>query len=618
MTYIDKWDWKKTLYNDETAQIYAKNKLNPELFVYKNNDIKEVYIRTSPDGEQYLTPMKKNKKNEFFEVYKGNIDVKSNSINYRFLIFTKKDSFWFSRRGLSRATPPDTMDFKYLRDFKPPFWLKNSIFYQIFPDRFCDGNSSTNVKTGEYTYEGKTTEACNWGEMPSIYQKRGHLDFFGGDLEGIKKKIPYLKKLGINALYLNPIFLSPSNHKYDTQDYRLIDPHMGTNKEFADLVSTLHKNGIRIILDGVFNHTGIAHYWFNKSGFYPDHIGAYKNLNSPFREYFTFYKKPDDYHSWMGVKTLPKLNYKSENLRKEIYKSSDSIMNFWMNPPYNIDGWRIDVANMIARQDDYQEFSEVYREMRKWCKEMKKDSFIMGEHFFDPTVLLQGDMLDSVMNYQGFLFPVLRWITKKERFKKGFRDIQFSSQDLSQNLQDFYSLIPFDIMLSMFNLLDCHDLPRFYSLVGESFVKLKMGLVLLFTYPGLPCIYYGDETGTTGLEEHEFRKCMEWNEKLWNHDIMELYRKLIKFRKTFSVIKKGGFKILYDEDEIFSFARILKDRVVFVILNNNSGEKIIELPVWHVGKIKGEYKEFFSGVNYQIEKGFLKLNMQPYGSVILT
>jgi alpha-glucosidase len=615
---MSKFDWKKTLYTDGTEKFlkYSGNKLYITLIVHKNEDIEEIYIRTFPDGEQKLTEMKRTVGEGFFDYYTGKVDVKCDFINYRFLIFAQNDMFWFSEKGLSRNTPPDCVDFKFIRNFNAPKWVTESVFYQIFPDRFCDGDPSTNVKNGEYTYCGKITKSCSWGETPKDYLQGGHLDFFGGDLAGIKKKIPYLKKLGINALYLNPLFLSPSNHKYDTQDYKLIDPHIGTNEEFTELVSILHKNDIKIILDGVFNHTGISHYWFNKSGFYPDNDGAYNTPSSPYREYFTFYDKKNDYHAWLGVKTLPKLNYKSDRLRQEIYKSPSSIMNFWLRPPYNIDGWRLDVANMIGRQDDFQGFKEIYREMRKSCKDTKEDSYIMGEHFFDPSELLQGDMLDGTMNYQGFLFPVLKWLTKKERFKKDFRDIHFTSKDLSQNLQDFYSLLPFDVRLLMFNLLDCHDLPRFYSLVGESFHHFKMGLVLLFTWPGVPCIYYGDETGMKGIKEYEVRKSMEWNEILWNNDIMDLYKKLIKLRKSSSILKKGGLKIIYDEDEIFSYARLLGDKVI-VVLNNNSEKKSIKLPVWQAGETEGEYKEFFSGENYKIEKGFLKQNIQSYGSAVL-
>ncbi|MEQ8186346.1 MAG: maltodextrin glucosidase [Candidatus Eremiobacterota bacterium] len=617
---MTEFDWKKTLYTDGSEYFlkYSENKLQIKLVVHKNEDIEEIYVRTSPDGEQKLTEMKKDVTKGFFDLYTGKIDIKCDFVNYRFLIFCKNDMFWFSHKGLSRAVPPDITDFKFIRNFKTPEWVTESVFYQIFPDRFCDGNPSTRVKNGEYTYCGKSSKACSWGENPKDYHHGGHMDFFGGDLAGIKEKIPYLKELGINALYLNPVFLSPSNHKYDTQDYKLIDPHTGTNEEFAELVSLLHENGIKIILDGVFNHTGISHYWFNKAGFYPDNTGAYRDRSSPYREYFTFYDKKDDYHAWLGVKTLPKLNYKSERLRQEIYKSPSSVMNFWMKSPYNIDGWRLDVANMLGRQDDYQGFRDIYREMRKSCKDTKEDSYIMGEHFFDPSELLQGDMLDGTMNYQGFLFPVLKWLTKKERVKKEFRQINFTSEDLSRNIENFTSLLPFDVKLSMFNLLDCHDLPRFYSLVGEDFHKFKIGLVLLFTWPGVPCIYYGDETGMKGIKEYEVRKCMEWNEKLWDHDIMTLYKKLIKLRKSSSVLKRGGFKILHDEDEIFSYARIFGDSVIFVVINNNNEKKSVKIPLWQVGKTEGVYKEFFSEEICKIEEGFFQRELEPYQCLVVS
>ena len=617
------YDWKKTVYTDGSGEFlkYEDKKLTVKLRVHKNRDIEAVFVRTSPDGEQELTRMKKRSDGGFFDYYTAKIDIRKNMNNYRFVIITGNDMYWYNQKGLRRSNPPDNRDFKFIRDFKKPSWLSKRVFYQIFPDRFYNGNQAISVKTVEYTYENKTTKSRKWGSEPESYRKSAHLDFFGGDLEGIKKKITYFKDLGINALYLNPIFLSPSNHKYDTQDYKKIDPHFGTNEEFAELVSLLHKNDIKIILDGVFNHVGAAHYWFNMAGFYPKTEGAYNNPHSPYREYFTFYNDSQDYHCWCGVKTVPKLNYKSEKLRQEIYKSKEGIMNFWMSPPYNTDGWRLDVANMLARQGEYQAFSEVYREMRSFCKNTKEDSYIMGEHFFDASSLLQGDMLDGAMNYQGFLFPLIRWITKKERFKirgqKTFRNINFTVKDFIENLTDVKSLLPFDISMSMFNLLNCHDLPRFYSLVDEDFSLYKMATALLFTYPGIPSIYYGDETGMTGLWETEVRRCMNWDEERWNKNLFEYYKKLIKLRKSHPALTKGGFKILFSEDEVFAFARFFKNKTLYVIINNNIEDKLINMPCWHLGDISGVCKELFSQEIYELAEGHIKIKLSPRRTLIL-
>jgi len=619
-----KYDWRKTIYTDGSEDFlkYSHNKLNLKLRVAKNEEIEAVFLRTSPDGEQELTRMKKKGNHGFFDYYTAKIDIRKNFNNYRFAILTCCDFYWYNRQGLSRKTPPDSRDFKFIRDFKSPSWLSTAVFYQIFPDRFCNGNPSINIRNGEYTYEGKTTRFLSWGSEPKSYKRGGHLDFFGGDLAGIKEKIPYLKDLGVNALYLNPIFFSPSNHKYDTADYKKIDPHLGTNREFAELVSLLHKEGIRIILDGVFNHTGTGHYWFNKCGFYPKNTGAYNDPLSPWREYFTFYDKKDDYHCWYGVKTLPKLNYRSEKLRKEIYKSKEGIMNYWLSPPYNIDGWRLDVANMLGRQGEYQAYREIYREMREFTKITREDSYLMGEHFFDPSELLQGDMLDGVMNYQGFLFPLLRWLTKKERFKvkgqKNFRDITFTAEDFSENLMDFMSLLPFDNTRLMFNLLGCHDLPRFYSLMGENFSRYRMGAAFLFTYPGVPCVYYGDEIGMSGMTEYEARRCMIWEKSHWNSEMITLYKKLIALRKTHPALIKGGVKILHSKDEIFAFARFFKKNILYVILNNNPEEKSFSLPCWQIGELSGKVREFFSGELYEVNEGFLNMKLAPHSSLIIS
>ncbi|MBI2251912.1 MAG: hypothetical protein HYU63_04055 [Armatimonadetes bacterium] len=377
---MNNFSWQDSVYSDGNKEFLALvkskkgNFLKIKIRMYKKNDLKIIYLITAPEGERIYTPMK---------------------------IIKEEELLWFSQSGLSKITPLEYFNFRYYLDFKEIKWLNKSVFYQILPDRFYDGNSQTNVKDDEYFYDNYPAKISKWGENPKDYKNGHHLDFFGGDLEGIKKKIPYFKALGINALYLNPIFLSPSNHKYDTQDYFQIDPHFGTNEEFANLVKLLHQNKISIILDGVFNHTGMAHYWFNKSNFYLKE-GAYQNIKSPYGEYFTFYDYPEDYHTWRDVKTLPKLNYQSLKLCKVIYQAEDSIAKFWLKAPYNIDGWRLDVANMLARQGEFQGYKEVWREFRKEIKKVNQDAYILGEHFYDPGELLQGDMLDAAMNYQGF------------------------------------------------------------------------------------------------------------------------------------------------------------------------------------------------------------------------
>ena len=630
MDYID---WQQTIHSDGSEEFVEPQnpkvgqKIKIRLRIYKDHPLTNIYLRCSPEGEEYNYLMHQIQKEDFFVYYEIELLIISKIFHYSFLLFSNNKEYFYNSLGLQRFNPPNNDDFIIIADFENPTWVKSSIFYQIFPDRFYDGNSETNVKTNEYIYNGYPTIALPWGEKIGGYNSHGHIEFFGGDLEGIRCKIPYLKELGITAIYLNPIFEAPSNHKYDTMDYKKIDPHFGTNEEFVKLVQELHANNIKVILDGVFNHVGAAHYWFNKSGFFPKNIGAYNNPESKYKDFFIFHQYPDNYHSWLGIKSLPKLNYKSQGLRDEIYRNSDSVARFWLNAPYNIDGWRLDVANMVARQGDYQSNLEVWEEFRKYIKKDHPLAYIMGEHFFDATDLLDGNHLDAIMNYRGFYTPLRKWITQSDVIAVTENDnyvdrknipIQFHTQEMDAMLTKYRVKIPFQIQLLNYNLLDCHDLPRLYTIIKKNFSKLKIALIFLFTYIGVPGIYYGDEIGLEGEGDPDCRRCMIWTEKEWNKDILTLYKKLIALRKYLSVLQEGSFKVLYLDENIYCFSRFLSKTIVITIMNNSDYSKLIEIPIWRIGSLNDLYYNFLDKTTIQSSHGVLNVSLKSFESMILT
>lgn len=621
----NKIDYKQTIYSDGSKEFFMPEDASigddagVTLRVYKKNDIKGIYLCIIPEGERIYISMKKNSTGGFFQRWKAEFKITTEFMNYKFFILTDDSSFWYSQVGITSYVPQDIYDFKYNASLKPVCWLKGRVFYQIFPDRFFDGDPGNNVKDNEYFYEGCPSQAMQWGKVPENYKSGTHLQFYGGDLAGIKKKLGYLKNLGVNALYLTPVFLSPSSHKYDVEDYYKIDPHFGTNEEFKELVFLLHKNNIKIILDGVFNHCGMSNLWFNKCKFYKEE-GAYQSRQSPYYDYFRFRSHPEDYASWLGIKTLPKLNYQSEKLKDVIYKKKNSIAKFWLKPPYKCDGWRLDVANMLARDGSFQGYKEIYRDFRHEVKSASPESYIVGEHFFDPQELLKGDMLDAVMNYQGFYFPVVSWFSGEADFPLDHKTVKgvvnIPAQELEECLNIYLARFTWVIQHQMYNLLNSHDTPRFYSLINKNKKLLKGASIMLFTYPGIPSIFYGDEIGMEGATSLGARSCMIWKEDLQDREIFQMYKKLISLKRRCPALSSGGIKFLFAKDDIISFIRFNRKSFVLSVINRGEPKEVL-IPLWKAGLINNTFTDIFSGGKFKVKKGRLNLKIKYQESLCL-
>ncbi len=615
--------WQETVHSDGTDEyLFPSNprvgdEVTFKIRVYNVNPIRAIYLCFAPEGEELTLKLEEKETDSFFTYYKICHKIKTKSLSYRFMIITSEVQYWYTSAGMFSYLPTDQTNFKLLLDFDDPEWVKKSVFYQIFPDRFFDGDPDNNVQSGEYTYRGRTSVARKWGELPQTSNSTySHVDFYGGDLEGIMQKIPYLVSLGINALYLNPIFTSLSNHKYDTINYKEIDPHFGGEKAFLKLVRALHSQEVKIILDGVFNHTGDQHTWFK---------AAYTNKESKFTNFYTFNEHPNDYVAWFGHKSLPKLNYSNADLCNEIYRDDNSIAQYWLKEPYNIDGWRIDVANMLARQDDYEIFKQIWEEFRRSVKKVKASCYLLGEHFFDPTPLLNGSRLDAVMNYRGFYQPVLKWLLQSEeigvitgsRFHRQQLHTFFSTEMMNRQMKDFRSVLPFQLQLLQFNLLSSHDVPRFNTLADNDKRIIQMGLIFLFTYIGVPSIYYGDEIGLEGGRDPDCRRCMIWNESKWNKPLLEFYKTLIRLRKNSVALEKGSFRTIYLEDDVICYIRQYQNEVIATVINNGDSPVKVEIPFWKVGMMDEKMYTLLESTNLQIEDGVLTIFLSKYSGEII-
>ncbi|GAP15346.1 glycosidase [Longilinea arvoryzae] len=602
---------------------YVKTLANPSIHLGDNVQLRiragldtpvdRVFVYTCPDGEGRYDEMQPEPGGRACRWWSIQIPISMPQTGYRFLILVGGIPYWYNASGLHDFTVTDSDDFRLLADYQSPDWVRQSVFYLVFPDRFCDGNSENNLRNGEFTYRGETARACRWGEPPSPGGLAKMVEFYGGDLDGVLSKLDYLSDLGVNSVYLTPIFTSFSNHRYDVVDYFNVDPHLGGNSALIALRRATADRGMRLILDIVPNHCGVAHPWFQQ---------AQADPNSRTAEYFTFQKRPDEYACWLGVKSLPKLNYNSLALRRAMYSDPDSVFRHWMKAPYTIDGWRIDVANMLGRQGASQLGMEVGRGIRAAVKTENPQAYLLGENFFDPALQLQGDFLDAAMNYAGFTTPLWFWLTTFQ-FSTGMKRelIQapggFSTQALVDSWQAYRSSIPWQIVNQQFNTLGTHDTPRIQTILKNDPARVQLAVALLMTTPGVPCIFYGDEIGLKGAGL-DSRVCMAWDESSWNHALLEDYRRLIHLRRTSPALSEGGFQILAVEKDSFGFLRDADQEQIIVTAHRGASPRPAgSLAVAQGGIEDGaEFVEFYNNRHALVASGRLPLPEQPAGAMI--
>lgn len=539
----------------------------------------------------------------------------------------------------------------YYPESKTPDWFKKSIIYQIFPDRFFNGNPDGRVECKRKN----TFIYGDWDDTPLyIKGKNGEIlrwDFFGGNLLGITKKLGYLKDLGINLIYLNPIFKARSNHRYDTGDYKEIDSMLGTEEDFKNLISEAKLNGINVILDGVFNHTGMDSKYFNACGTY-NSVGAYNSVGSPYYDWYTFYKHPNDYECWWGVKDLPCVNELSPSFMDYIINDADSVVNKWMK--MGIKGWRLDVADELP--------GDFLKALRKKCLESDKESILLGEVWEDATNKISynvrreymcGEELDSVTNYP---------------FRNYFLDF-FSNKFDSTKLAKFFDRMqenyPKENFYSLVNILGTHDVVRILTmaesvagtmqdivykkelyrekilqkggLLRNLEIKIfKLIILMQMTFPGIPIIYYGDEAGVRGGADPDNRRTFPWGNE--NKDIQNWYKSLIEVRNNNDFFTTGFFKqisvnedvygiVRYSHNGLDSFGKLVKDnnkKFAFVFINRNPLLSFdVEINIKDYPEIFGSkslesLKSLFDNQDVKINKGKIEFTIEPLGSKILS
>ena len=465
--------WLESVYSDGTdcfvsnPQPQLHEKVTVLIRMYDDAPVRHVFLRTVPNGAELLIEASVQKTEDGFVYYAAEMEMTENRMQYHFYLVCDSVVYFYNQKEITTYIPDHTYDFVILADYRQPKWVKNSVFYQIFPERFYNGDPTNDVQNGEYRVNGhETIHMENWDDEPLPYEKGFCLDFFGGDLEGIKQKIPYLRDLGVTAVYLNPIFEAPSVHKYDCIDYFHVDPHFGGDEALAELSSALHENGMKLILDISINHTGASHKWFNRDGmFFDKSVGAFHNPDSEERSYYFFEKDSNEYLGWAGVRDMPTLNYTADALREVIYRGENSVIRKWLKPPFNIDGWRFDVADVFARNGEVQLAHELWPEIRKSIREENEDAYILAEDWGDCAPYLQGKEWDSAMNYYGcgriirqFMGQPDLFMARNEILKK--IPYKMTAEDVKQRVLEHLAKVPYVMWQNQFNLFDSHDVSR--------------------------------------------------------------------------------------------------------------------------------------------------------------
>ncbi|EPG5000282.1 TPA: maltodextrin glucosidase [Klebsiella oxytoca] len=532
-----------------------------------------VTLRAEEDNEELSLPMRRLRQEPHPGVvaWRGEISLVNGlpRRRYSFKLLWADRQLWFTPQGFNRFPPARLEQFAVDMPDSGPQWVADQVFYQIFPDRFARSQSRDAGQDNVYYHHAAGHDIVRKAWDEPLTGEAGGSTFYGGNLDGISEKLPYLKQLGVTALYLNPVFVAPSVHKYDTEDYRRVDPQFGGDAALLRLRHNTQKEGMRLILDGVFNHSGDSHAWFDRhqrgSG------GACHNADSPWRDWYNF--SPEGIaHDWLGYASLPKLDYRSATLIDEIYGGKDSVVRHWLKAPWSMDGWRLDVVHMLGEDGGARNNLRHIAGITQAAKQERPEAFVFGEHFGDARQWLQADVEDSAMNYRGFTFPLWGFLANT--------DISYDPQKIDAQtcmawMDNYRAGLSHQQQLRMFNQLDSHDTARFKSLLGKDVARLPLAVVWLFSWPGVPCIYYGDEVGVDGNNDPFCRKPFPWDPALQDGELLDLYKRMSKLRKANQALRYGGCQVIYAEENVVVFVRVYKQQRVLVAINRGAACEVV-------------------------------------------
>lgn len=601
--------------SDFVSPLFPKKGEEVKLSVAFSSAPDSVFVKYDTDmGLVFMKEMKEDGDINGAIKYSAKVNVTTDGEKFRwfFVFFKDNKSYYVGKNGIRRYTPGQFDRFSLIPSLEAPEWVASSTCYQIFPDRFCSADPSVGAKKGEYEFDGGWVTTPLWTDEPKDWNESRCCDFYNGDLKGIEEKVDYLSELGVTAVYLNPIFSSRSVHRYDTVDFTHIDEKLGGDDALISMVNTLHKKGIKVILDISINHTGLDAVWLKK---------AKEDTQSDEHDFY-YFNEDGSVACWQDVKTLPQLRYSSSLLRNYMYRNQDSVMKKFLLPPFCIDAWRLDVAPEVGRRGDDQLCKEVWREVRKEVHKVKKDVYLVGEDWDDTAPYMDGDIWDGTMNYFGSGRPLRSWMGQRDRFlsegtgHSAEREEPWSGEEEVGALKEALSSVSDQNVFFQMNLFDSHDTPRLHNDKNIFQRDIYKGVVMaLYMLPGMPNLYYGDEVGIKGkLGSNEgARYPMEWREEYWDKDMLDFHKAMGEVRRQ-QWLGFSSYSFITLDEKAFAILRFVKDKAMVAIINR--GEKReISLPLFLLPKNSMTVVEG-RGEAY-IEEDYIRINIENKESLLL-
>lgn len=550
----------------------------------------KAFVRLYHDGEPRTCELKEKKKATKESWWEVKVVIHNLSTSYRFVFIAEGKYEWLNAAGLFDHDVNSNCDFQIVAVPAYPQWIKSSVFYQIFPDRFAKSDIVHQIPEWAYPRD--------WNELPRGRSKYTGRELYGGDLKGVEQHLDYVSDLGVNGIYFTPFFPARSNHRYDASSFDHVDPVLGGNKAMFSLVAAAKKRKIRLLADLTSNHCGAGHPWLAK---------AIKDKKSKERGYFYWDKSvKHGYVGWWDLASLPKLNFNSKALRNAMYSGKNSIVKKWLTPKYGMAGWRIDVGNMTGRLGADDLHDEVMHGIRKAMDEAKPDAWLVAENGDLVASDLNGLGWHGAMNYQGFMRPAWNWINQNPSIGGGFQGLPFSmpkitGKQLVASMSEFNASIPWRSLVASMVLLDSHDTARMRTVVlGDKAAHLS-AMAMMLTYPGVPSIFAGDEIGLEGAWGEDSRRTINWdNRSGWDHEFFTEVKKLIAIRRGQDALINGGLRWVAVEDDYVAYLRESKKQSVLVFIARKGVKANIDLDRFGYTILKTLYGQITQGSRLSI------------------